>query len=94
MTTCPFFQGHVHTVMWFSKKYDIKMSCNDLGTNGPRTITHLLISIALTSTFQTSLANFGMSKTVSTVTNKLHVGFGGNREDLKEKHTEKNVQNR
>ena len=30
-----------------------------------------------------------MSKVVITVTSKLHVGFGGNREELKEEHTGK-----
>lgn len=45
--------------------------------------THLLITTVLNSTFQTSLANFRLATFVRTVMNKLHVGFGGNREELK-----------
>lgn len=75
--------------IWSSKEYDVKMSYNNLETNSTSEIAYLLINIVLTSTFQTSLANFRMSKVVITVTNKLHVGFGGNREELKEKHTGK-----
>ena len=72
------------------------MSCNDLETNNTSKIACLLISIVLTSTFSTSLANFGMATFVSTVINKLRVGFGGNKEELKEKHAgkKKNVENR
>ena len=83
--------SHLHLVL---QEYDIKMSCNDLETNSTREIAHLLISIVLTSIFQTSLANFRTAKSVSTVMNKLCVGFGGNREELKEKHTGKKVENR
>ena len=75
--------------IWFSKESDAKMSCNDLETSSTSKTAHLLISIVLSSTFLANLVNFGMAVFVSTITNKQCVGFGSNREELKEKHTEK-----
>lgn len=62
--------------------------------NGTSKIAHLLITTVLTSIFQTSVANFRMATFVRTVTNKLHLGFGDDRGELKGTQKKKNGEER